>query len=37
VKSADIWNKKWKYPKENINELVANSKNNNIRDPHRGI
>jgi hypothetical protein len=35
--SRHFRNKRWEYLKERINELEYNSKNENIRDLHRGI
>jgi hypothetical protein len=35
--SGHFRNKKREYLKDKINELATNSKNNNIRDLHRGI
>jgi hypothetical protein len=35
--SRYFWNKKREYLKDNINELVTNSKNKNIRDLYRRI
>jgi hypothetical protein len=35
--SSHFRNKKREYVKDKINELASNSKNKNIRDPHRGI